>query len=348
MKKIKVASLFCGIGGFETGLIQAYGKQAVDVVFSSEIDAYTQEAYGHLYGEKPKGDIKKIAEKHVPDHDILVGGFPCQAFSQAGRRLGFKDMRGTLFFDIARIAKEKSPEWLFLENVKGLINHDKGRTLSVIIKTLSGLGYTVDFDVLNSADHGVPQNRERVFIVAKKGGEGSGWKVGRDKTSVNDAKRRLQKDESIRSFHFPFPQKEGRRIPLESVLEESVHEKYVMDKPFELLAGTPKEDGRLEQVAKLDIKGNDSIRRVYSPKGLCPTLTTMGGGHREPKILIDGRVRKLTPLECFRVQGFTDEQYHVLKEAGFSDSRLYKFVGNAVTPNVIKSIADIIARHSSW
>ena len=336
--KIKVVSLFCGIGGFETGFFEAFGKSGTELVLSSEIDPFAQRAYGTLYGNLPSGDVTKINESLVGDHDILAGGFPCQAFSQAGKRLGFKDTRGTLFFDIARIAKEKNPKWLLLENVKGLVNHDKGNTMNVIAKTLSELGYAVDFAVLNSARFAVPQNRERIFIVAKRDGAAEEWTISKEKTNVTEAKKRLTK-ETIRSFNFPFPKGETPHISVNDILEEQVSEKYFMNKPFELLEKKEIKEISLQQVARLDMKGNDSIRRVYAPEGLAPTLTTMGGGHREPKIYIHGRVRKLTPLECFRVQGFPDEYYHLLKNAGFSDSRLYKFVGNSVTPQVIAEIA---------
>src|SRR5699024_5808416 len=156
-------SLFSGIGGFE----QALNKLGGTCVFASEFDKFAQQSYTALYGDEHlHGDITKIDEKDVPEHDLLVGGFPCQAFSVAGKREGFADTRGTLFFDIARIAAEKKPKALLLENVKGLINHDKGNTLDTMIKTLNDIGYVVDFDVLNSKYFGVPQNRERIFIVA--------------------------------------------------------------------------------------------------------------------------------------------------------------------------------------
>src|SRR5690625_4960046 len=156
------ASLFSGIGGFE----QALNKFGGECVFASEIDKFAAQAYETLYGHKPAGDITKIDAKDIPDHDLLVGGFPCQSFSVAGKRKGFDDTRGTLFFDVARVAKEKQPKVVWIENVKGLVNHDKGRTLDVMIETLNEIGYTVDFDVLNSKYFGVPQNRERIFIVA--------------------------------------------------------------------------------------------------------------------------------------------------------------------------------------
>src|SRR5690625_2635303 len=199
-------SLFSGIGGFE----QALNKFGGTCVFASEIDRFAAKAYEALYGEKPAGDITKIDAKDIPDHDLLVGGFPCQAFSVAGKREGFEDTRGTLFFDIARIAAEKKPKALLLENVKGLVNHDKGRTLDVMIETLNEIGYVVDFDVLNSKYFDVPQNRERIFIVAIREDliEQEEWLYTKGQTIVPRGKRRIAGYEWAKTFHFDFPNAE--------------------------------------------------------------------------------------------------------------------------------------------
>src|SRR5690625_814758 len=165
--KFTFIDLFAGIGGTRLAFENLGGK----CVFSSEIDLYAKKTYHFNYGEIPFGDITKINEKAIPEHDILVAGFPCQAFSIAGRRGGFDDTRGTLFFDIARIIKEKKPKAFFLENVKGLLNHDKGKTINVILNTLrNDLVYFVpDPKIVNASDFGVPQNRERVYIVGFRG-----------------------------------------------------------------------------------------------------------------------------------------------------------------------------------
>src|SRR5690625_445242 len=201
-------SLFSGIGGFE----QALNKFGGTCVFASEIDKFAAQAYETLYGEKPVGDITKINAKDIPDHDLLVGGFPCQAFSVAGKREGFEDTRGTLFFDIARIAAEKKPKALLLENVKGLVNHDKGRTLDVMIETLNDIGYIVDFDVLNSKYFGVPQNRERIFIVAIREDliEQEEWLYTVGQTIVPRGKRRIAGYEWAKTFNFDFPNSETK------------------------------------------------------------------------------------------------------------------------------------------
>src|SRR5690625_4205524 len=202
------ASLFSGIGGFE----QALNKFGGHCVFASEIDKFAAQAYETLYGEKPAGDITKIPAEDIPDHDLLVGGFPCQAFSVAGKRKGFGDTRGTLFFEIARIAKEKQPKALLLENVKGLVNHDKGRTLDIMIRTLNEIGYVVDFNVLNSKYFGVPQNRERIFIIAVRedlhGHEDWDEETTKGHTVVPKGKRRLMKYDWLKSFNFDFPTQE--------------------------------------------------------------------------------------------------------------------------------------------
>src|SRR5690625_2554795 len=222
--KFTYTSLFSGIGGFEQALNQFGGE----CVFASEIDKFAAQAYETLYGHKSAGDITKIDAKDVPNHDLLVGGFPCQAFSVAGKRKGFEDTRGTLFFEIARIAKEKQPKALLLENVKGLVNHDKGRTLDVMIETLNEVGYVVDFDVLNSKYFGVPQNRERIFIVAIREdlieAEPFSEVSTTGNTIVPKGKRRIGEWANV--FNFDFPEQEEVTTRLLDILESNVDEKY--------------------------------------------------------------------------------------------------------------------------
>ena len=167
MKPLKFIELFSGIGGFRLGL-EALGHKCV---FSSEIDKYARQTYKANFGDEPHGDITQIDAKDIPDHDILTGGFPCQAFSVAGHRKGFDDTRGTLFFEIARIIKYKKPEWLLLENVPGLLSHNQGQTFATIIQVLEQLGYGIDHKILNTKDFGPPQSRRRVFIVGKLGAD---------------------------------------------------------------------------------------------------------------------------------------------------------------------------------
>src|SRR5690625_1072276 len=389
-KPFTYVSLLSGIGGFE----QAVNKLGGTCVFASEIDKFAAQAYETLYGEKPAGDITKVDARDIPDHDLLVGGFPCQAFSVAGKRKGLEDARGTLFFDIARIAAEKKPKALLLENVKGLVNHDKGRTLDVMIETLNEIGYVVDFDVLNSKYFGVPQNRERIFIVAIREdlieAESFSEESTKGNTIVPKGKRRI--GEWAKTFNFDWPKQLEVTTRLRDILELTVDEKYYLDeeKTAKLVAQLNEgsgigKDGELgtlvngvnisptidasyakglgpSDVAKnrnrrpmymepqmlghVDIRGNDSIKRTYSTEGISPTLTTMGGGHREPKIAEEQevrpkyRIRKLTPLECWRLQGFPDEAHEAVKAAGISDSQRYKQARNAVTVNVVEAIVE--------
>lgn len=437
-KPFKYVSLFSGVGGFEQALNKLGGK----CVMASEIDKYANQAYEVLYGHKTVGDITKVVADDVPDHDLLVGGFPCQAFSVAGKRLGFEDTRGTLFFEMARIAKAKKPKVILAENVKGLISHDKGRTLNVIIQTLCDIGYTVDFNVLNSKYFGVPQNRERIFIVAIRDDlvEQEPWHI--EGTNVlAKGKRRISQLDGIKTFNFDWPPQEKVTVRLRDILETDVDEKYYLSEektaklviqleereqikgepPLSLNLVSRGAESRGDELAyclkgaeggsskqhllepqmldHIDLKGHDAIKRVYGIDGVSPTLTTMGGGHREPKIAEeqiyswedefrvrqeerevrpvltpdreikrqngrrfkdDGeesftltaqdrhgvaigtppkyRIRKLTPRECFRLQGFSDSEFDKLVDGGISNSQLYKMAGNAVTMNVIKAI----------
>src|SRR5690606_37234316 len=200
--------------------------------------------------------ITQIDAKDIPDHDLLVGGFPCQAFSVAGKRKGFEDTRGTLFFEIARIAKEKHPKALLLENVKGLVNHDKGRTLDIMIETLNEIGYVVDFEILNSKYFGVPQNRERIFIVAIREDliEQEPWII-KGNTIVPKGKRRISEYEWAKTFNFDWPEQTEVTTRLRDILESDVDEKYYLDE---------------EKTAKLVVELEEQ-------------KAVMGGGHREPK-----------------------------------------------------------------
>ena len=346
-KPFNYVSLFSGIGGFETALNRLGGN----CVLASEIDKFANQSYEALYGHPTAGDIMKIQAEEVPDHDVLVGGFPCQAFSVAGKRGGFGDARGTLFFEVARLAKTKQPRAILLENVKGLVGHDGGKTLDTIVKTLNDIGYTVDFNVLNSKYFGVPQNRERIFIVALRDDivEPAEWII-EGTNVVAKGKRRIASYEGTKTFNFGWPDQTEVTTRLSDILEPIVDERYYLseEKTAKLVAQL--EDKSLEDtedcdmIGHVEIKGHDAIKRVYSTSGIGNALTTMGGGHREPKIAEYSepryRIRKQTPLECWRLQGFTDEQHQTVVDAGLSDSQRYKQAGNAVTVNVIQAIGE--------
>ena len=284
---MKFLDLFAGIGGFRLGMESA-GHECIGFC---EIDKFARASYKAIHdtkGEIELHDITAVSDesiRRIGRVDIICGGFPCQAFSIAGNRRGFEDTRGSLFFEIARFASILRPKYLFLENVKGLLNHENGITFETIISTLDELGYNVEWENINSKDFGVPQNRERCYIVGHLR-ETSGRQV--------------------------FPIFETRS-----------------DKSIIQL-------GNIKKTRSFG--GNPQCGRIYSPDGLAPCLNTMQGGQREPKILIDGRVRKLTPRECWRLQGFPDWAFNKAQEVN-SNSQLYKQAGNSVTVSVIAAIA---------
>ena len=304
----KIIDLFAGIGGIRTGFTNVF-QEKCDVVFSSEIDSNAQKTYYLNYQDMPHGDITTIDEKDIPSHDIILAGFPCQAFSIAGHRRGFEDTRGTLFFDVARIAKYHKPKVLFLENVKGFVGHDNGNTFKTVKQTLEDLGYKVFAEVLNSKDFGVAQNRERIYIVAFL-------------------------DNTI---EFSFPKKRKLTKTIHDFFENSVDENYYYNsKP-------------LYERIKDDVNSKDTVyqwRRQYvrtNKNNVCPTLTAnMGtGGHNVPIIKDDKGIRKLTPRECANFQGF-GKSLKFPKDLAISHR--YKQVGNSVTVSVIEAIAQEIQK----
>jgi DNA (cytosine-5)-methyltransferase 1 len=302
-KILKAIDLFAGIGGIRRGFKNIFNDN-IEFVFSSEIDKNAQKTYYLNYKEVPFGDITAINEADIPPHDIILAGFPCQAFSVAGHRKGFNDTRGTLFFDVVRIAKYHKPKIIFLENVKGFVGHDKGRTFEVVKKTLEGMGYTLYYQVLNTKDFNVPQNRERIYIVA----------------FLDDVKE------------FTFPETLEASKTIHNFLDKKVDDKYYYNnKP-------------LYEKIKDDVKSEDTIyqwRRHYvreNKNNVCPTLTAnMGtGGHNVPIIKDKKGIRKLTPYECIKFQGF-DKTFKFPKELAISHQ--YKQAGNSVTVTVIEEIA---------
>jgi DNA (cytosine-5)-methyltransferase 1 len=302
---LKAIDLFAGIGGIRLGFERAFGDN-IDFVFASEIDKYARETYYANFGDEPKGDITQIDEKNIPPFDILLAGFPCQAFSVAGHRKGFEDTRGTLFFDVMRIAAHHKPKVIFLENVKGLVGHDKGKTFKVILETLKELGYSVNYQILNAKDFGVPQNRERIYIVC------------------------FLEDDT--TFEFPEQVKLNKKI--QDCLEEKVEEKYYYkNKPmYEKIKDEIICSDTVYQWRRHYVRGNKS--------NVCPTLTAnMGtGGHNVPLVLDSHGIRKLTPRECLNFQGYPQE-YKLPK---IVDSQLYKQAGNSVAVVVIEEIAKLI------
>ena len=340
---MKYLSLFSGIGGFELGIQQAYeelhngrktktrinnGKsksgtnrqnvqRSASCIGYSEINKYAIKIYEKHFKHKNYGDITRIKAEELPDFDFLCGGFPCQSFSIAGKRGGFNDTRGILFFDIARIIKAKQPRLLLLENVKGLLSHDEGRTFRTIITTLTELGYDLQWQVLNSKNFEVPQNRERVFII--------GHLRGTPRPQV-----------------FPFTECNAKNL---EELTNNAQQGYRVYGENSIAPTQASQTGGVGAKTGLVCP---TIRATQHKSGDNQTLvahTVRGRGRASglnkkqnwDSYLVEWKIRRLTPVECARLQGFPDD-WHKVEE--ISDTQAYKVFGNAVTTNVIKAIME--------
>lgn len=308
----KSIDLFAGIGGIRLGF-EKTGQ--VKNVFSAEIDSYACKTYEANFGENPLKDVTKIKTSDIPNFDILLAGFPCQAFSIAGKRGGFEDTRGTLFFDVARIIKDKMPKAFLLENVKGLLSHDKGKTFNTIISVLEDLGYEVHYKLLNAKDFNIPQKRERIYIVGFKS-----------------------------QTNFVFPNTKKLNASIKDIMEsQTVSSKYYLSDVY--LETLRRHRKRHED------KGNGFGYQIIPVNGIANTLV-VGGMGRERNLIYDDRledftpktnikgqvnreyIRKMTPREWARLQGFPNNF-----KIPVSDAQAYKQFGNSVTVPVIYSIA---------
>ena len=367
--------MFAGIGGFRSGLSHV-GDFFIPVGWC-EIDRYAQRAYRAMYdteGELFFEDARAIDPYALPDIDLICGGFPCQSFSVAGRRGGFEDARGTLFFEIARIAAAKRPKYLFLENVPGLLSHDEGRTFATILMALSDLGYDVAWQVLNSKDFGVPQSRKRVYIIGFLGDRCAGEILSFRETNGADLIRLVPGREGNRIYS-----SNGVSITLTSGAGGFGGKSglYEDERPSGLIPSVLATPPRLSffdmnspptltDLARCITARQDSgvsnhrgehsgVFVEEAPRAvLTPArATTRQNGRRvkEPDesmftitatdrhgVIHHGRIRKLMPIECWRLQGFTDEQFYKAQATGLSDSHLYKMAGNAVSVPVISAI----------
>ncbi len=326
-KKLRFIDLFAGIGGIRLGFENAF-KEISETVFVSEWDLYAQKTYlaNFQNPENIAGDITKIDEKEIPPFDVCLAGFPCQAFSLAGQRKGFNDnykgiCRGTLFLDVARICEYHKPKVIFCENVKGLVIHDKGRTFKIIKSTFEQLGYNVFSQILNSKDFGVPQNRERIYIVA------------------------FRKDLSVEKFLFPTATDSSKKIK-DIIEEEPVSAKYYLSTTYIQTL--------IRHKTRHEALGHGFGYEIRSLDGTAGAIVC-GGMGRERNLIVDKRqtdltpmthikgtvntdgIRKMTPREWARLQGFPDSFKLVL-----ADTHLYKQFGNSVTVPVIQSIAEKI------
>lgn len=316
--KFTFIDLFAGIGGMRIAFQNLGGK----CVFSSEIDEQARKTYLINFGDIPAGDITKINEYDIPNHDILVGGFPCQAFSIAGKRCGFKDTRGTLFFDVARIINAKKPKAFFLENVKGLTNHRGGKTLATILNVLrNDLGYIVpEPQIVNAKNFGVPQNRERVFIVG------------------------FRTDLGICEKDFLYPEPTDTTKTIKDIMEKkTVSVKYYLSTTYLTCLENHK--------SRNEAKGNGFGYEIKQPEDIANTIVT-GGMGRERNLIIDKRledftpvthikgevnregIRRMTPREWARLQGFPDNF-----KIEVSDVNAYKQFGNSVAIPAVQATA---------
>ncbi len=305
--------------------------QQFTCVWYNDIDKYAVQTYNKNFKENWKAtDIRTIKADSIPDFDLLCGGFPCQAFSIAGKRKGFKDTRGTMFYEIARILKAKRPTYLLLENVKGLLSHDRGRTFATILSTLTELGYDVQWMVLNSKFFGVPQNRERVFIIGSLREEcrpeilplGQGNQYTDEAQGVTAIDANYYKGVGVRG-------NKCRAIAIEK--PKMIHNIYggfgegIRESEISPTLRTPKGGGHLPMVMDLYNKKEHSDRS--------PALTEPH--HNTLRVREGMKIRRLTPIECERLQGFPDNWTE-----GVSDTQRYKQMGNAVTVNVIQAIIE--------
>ena len=300
---MKFFDLFAGIGGFRVGL-EAHGHECVG---SCEIDKYARKIYGKNFGHEPEyKDVRDIDPKDIQDFDILCAGFPCQSFSIVGNRMGFEDKRGNLFFEIIRLAKEKRPSILLLENVKGLLSHEKGRTFKISLQELDELGYDIEWQLLNSKNF-VPQSRERIFIIGYLRGSGRRKILPLGSVSTRNDKSRKElyaEDECSSTLTATYWKGYGGGRPM---IKES--------KPVQM---------------NYRANVNSNMKERVQDRDETWTLTTNSNDFT----ITDGdRVRKLTPTECERLQGFADDW-----TKGISDTQRWKCLGNAVTTNVVEYI----------
>ena len=296
MEKFKFIDLFAGIGGIRIPFEEIGGK----CVFTSEFDKFAQQTYEANFGEKPRGDITLINEKDIPSHDVLLGGFPCQAFSNAGLKKGFDDTRGTLFFDIARILEYHKPKAFLLENVKGLRGHDKGKTLQTIVRVLNNMDYNLSIEVLNAKYFGLPQNRERIFIIGFK---------------------------DVVDFQFPMPPMTPTRLG--KILHKNTSDKYtISDRLWE---------SHQNRKEKAKTKGYGFGYSLFN-RDATHTSTMSARYYKDgSEILIEQKnknPRMLTPREAARLQGFPEDFVIPV-----SKGQAYKQFGNSVSINVIRALA---------
>lgn len=300
---IRYVDLFCGIGGFRIAAEKVFQNMETqgNCVFSCDFDKYVQDSYEANFGERPFGDIAKLDEHTLPDFDILFAGFPCQPFSIIGQMKGFEDARGTLFFDIARILKAKKPTCFILENVKQLSSHQNGKTLKIILSILSSLGYWSEYKILNALNFGLPQKRERIFIVGFN-----------------------------RQINFNWPDGNGEYKPLSEILETEVETRHYASEKI-IADRIKKHKSEYEPSIWHENKSGNISSYPYS----CALRAEASYNY----LLVNG-VRRLTPREALRLQGFPDSFKIVV-----SESQIRKQIGNAVPVNLVEAVFKNLLQH---
>lgn len=307
LKNYTFIDLFAGLGGFRLAL-ESLGAKCV---YSNEWDIEAQKIYAENFGEIPDGDITQVDEKTIPNHDILCAGFPCQAFSISGNQKGFEDSRGTLFFDVARIVKEKKPKVVFMENVKNFASHDNGKTLATIKLTMENLGYNFNHKVLSAVDFGIPQKRERIYMVC------------------------FRNDIAAKKFNYPKAFELKKHIEDILIKDEEMLEPLYVNRP-DTFFNNKKDNTYSDKPIRLGIvnKGGQG-ERIYSTKGIGITLSAYGGGvfAKTGGYLINGKTRKLHPRECARLMGYPDT-YKISPNR----NQAYQQFGNSVVIDVLQLI----------
>ena len=310
----KYIDLFAGIGGFRLAL-DSFGAKCV---FTSEWDKHCQTVYKKNFNETPSGDITSIKEKDIPSHDIICAGFPCQAFSISGKQKGFEDARGTLFFDIARIAKHHKPKLMILENVKNFARHNKGKTLGTVLSILNEIDYHVEYKVLNASMFGVPQARKRIFLVC----------IRKDLKNTFEIPEKNNLNSNLEDVLIPDKEVNSKCYNDSFQIEEFVKkDSDILCDTFERFPSKPIRIGI--------VKNGGQGERIYSTKGHGITLSAYGGGvlGKTGGYLINNRLRRLDSRECARITGFPDE--FILHENVHQN---WKQFGNCVVVNVIQEI----------
>ncbi len=311
---MKFIDLFSGIGGFRLAL----EKCGNECVFSSEIDEKTKKTYFSNFGENPNGDITKISEHDIPSHDIICAGFPCQPFSSSGKRLGFEDARGTLLYDILRIAKHHRPKVLLLENVRNFISHHEGKTLSTTLRLIKNCGYDCYYKLLNSSLFGVPQKRERVYFVC------------------------FHKDLQIKGFNFPDPSYEDCILEDVLVTKEDYDLSALYVERDDLMINYNSRSQKFLQPLRVGQFGKGRQgERIYSTNGHAVTISAFGGGIGSNTGLyyVGERIRRLHPIECLRLMTFPDDY-----KLPNNFKSCYQQIGNAVVVHLIRIIFKKISK----